>query len=457
MNQVIHIFCKDTRYLWREIALFIGLATLFVWKDYVWSEVLLGIGTVFLIARVVHAEPIPGDTQFWITRPYRWQSLLGAKLLFILIVVNVPMFLARLSLLIRNGFSPSFEFVPLVWSQVLILIGICLPAAALAALTADILPFIFSTLILLMVGFLSWWPLGPHFESWSESIEWIRTTVPIAVAILAAGCVLLLQYQTRRSASIRILALAFVAAGLFGYTTMPSTLAVELQTRFSPDPAFPVRIDVEAAPRKFAIPPKPTLTQISIPLMARGIPGDLEIQTDGLVVTFEGPDHRTFKTFARPVKTASADFSADAIVFIDRSFFDAEHTRPVRLQGSLYLTAFGNAHSQTFTLSSTSVEVGHGVYCHVDNVSSQLRCCSAFRWPRLLVFATMRGVKESIWPLISYSPFPAGMALNYIEEHWASGPPPHKPEVTFTFAEPLSHFRTDFTVEHFNLDDYSSR
>src|SRR5215475_3478924 len=63
MLQAIHILMKDTRYLWRELCLFFGLAALFAWKTgehFAWVQVLLGVTAAYLIARVVHAEPIPG-------------------------------------------------------------------------------------------------------------------------------------------------------------------------------------------------------------------------------------------------------------------------------------------------------------------------------------------------------------------------------------------------------------
>src|SRR5262245_4894148 len=103
MHQAIHIFRKDERYLWREICLFAALSALFGWRDYVWAEALLPITAVYLIARLIHAEPIPGDTQFWITRPYEWKSLFAAKLLFIVVFINVPVLIARIRLLLHAG------------------------------------------------------------------------------------------------------------------------------------------------------------------------------------------------------------------------------------------------------------------------------------------------------------------------------------------------------------------
>src|SRR5256885_7885270 len=50
--------------------------------------ILLPLAWWTLIARVIHDEVLPGDNQFWITRPYSWKSLLGAKALFILAFIR---------------------------------------------------------------------------------------------------------------------------------------------------------------------------------------------------------------------------------------------------------------------------------------------------------------------------------------------------------------------------------
>ena len=144
MRQTIHIFKKDVGYLWLEICLFIAQAALFGWRDYEWSEILLPVTAVFFIVRLIHAETIPGDTQFWITRPYRWRSLLAAKLLFILTFINAPVLAARIFVIERSGFPLAFEIVPLLWSQFVMFVGFCLPVAALAAVTADMVTFVFS-------------------------------------------------------------------------------------------------------------------------------------------------------------------------------------------------------------------------------------------------------------------------------------------------------------------------
>ena len=88
LRQALHIFRKDVYYLRHEITLVLLVALAFALmhtpamhaQNNSWlAELALVATSVFLIGRLVLAEAIPGDQQFWITRPYRWQSLLGCQ------------------------------------------------------------------------------------------------------------------------------------------------------------------------------------------------------------------------------------------------------------------------------------------------------------------------------------------------------------------------------------------
>lgn len=52
------------------------------------------IAIALLIVACVHQDRLPGVAQDWLIRPIRRGELLGAKALFLLISVNVPMFLS---------------------------------------------------------------------------------------------------------------------------------------------------------------------------------------------------------------------------------------------------------------------------------------------------------------------------------------------------------------------------
>src|SRR5260370_21474314 len=102
MRQVVHIFKKDVRYLWYEIAITLGLVVMLVF--YPLLEFMVPIAWCNLAARLIYAEPLPGDRLFWVTRPYSWKSLLAAKALFILVFVNLPMSGADIIIMSNNVF-----------------------------------------------------------------------------------------------------------------------------------------------------------------------------------------------------------------------------------------------------------------------------------------------------------------------------------------------------------------
>src|SRR5579872_589291 len=126
MRQTLHIFKKDVRHLWFEITLALSVVVGFAFtgaRQALWLIVpgtnriaawtlvmfLLPLAWWMLIARVIHDEALPGDCQFWITRPYSWKSLLGAKALFILTFISLPMLLADGVIVHAYGFPLRAE------------------------------------------------------------------------------------------------------------------------------------------------------------------------------------------------------------------------------------------------------------------------------------------------------------------------------------------------------------
>jgi hypothetical protein len=112
MRQALHIFRKDVRRAWPQIALVL-LLTAVVAREQVlrtFSSVAIlvsGIGLFpllvlawfYLIATVVQDDRLVGDQQFWLTRPYSWKSLLVAKGLFLAVFIHLSVFLADMAIL----------------------------------------------------------------------------------------------------------------------------------------------------------------------------------------------------------------------------------------------------------------------------------------------------------------------------------------------------------------------
>jgi hypothetical protein len=471
MFQALHILQKDLRFLWRELALLFVLFILFGWKEYIWTEPLLELTAIYVIARLFHAEPIPGDTQFWITRPYSWKSLLAAKLVFVAAFINVPLMISRIVLLHRQGFPIVSNITPLLWSQCLIFLSV-LPVAALASVTADTLPFILSMLMLAVVGFgaeAATIPfenrLAPYLmlpptsaEAWPLGVRWVRGSVIFGVLCAASLLTLWGQYKFRRTRTSRVAAMIILACAIVVFWVMPVSFAMAVHTRLSRSTfdTSTIRVAVGDKPQKFAVPRRDEI-QISLPLTVLGIPADVEAEADGLAVTLESADGKTLRSFTSPGRRAvdSEARGFDAIFFVDPLFFNSARQLGTKLHATLYLTMFGNAKSQSAVLSTTPTNVGSGLQCFVNPITSQMECRSPFRWPSALVYAKVLDRTESVWPMISYSPFPAGVELNAVEEHSAGGPPPHDPKVTIVVKETLAHEQRDFEVQDFRIGDFA--
>src|SRR4051812_14736603 len=99
MQQALHIFRKDVRFLRLPIAIALALTAAFAWSRSGKPAtplqqpitILLILAWCYLAAAAVYKETLVGDRQFWVTRPYRWTSLLAAKALFLLAFIHVPL------------------------------------------------------------------------------------------------------------------------------------------------------------------------------------------------------------------------------------------------------------------------------------------------------------------------------------------------------------------------------
>ena len=153
MKQVLHIFRKDVRHLWPSILIVMVLAGLHAvfdvlsWPVYFPETnrtnaiasllgILLPLGLWFLIAQSIFEEALPGDRQFWLTRPYRWGNLLTAKILFVLLFGSVPLFLSDCYILGVQRLGVFDDVPTLLLHQALLAALFLLPAFALATLAA---------------------------------------------------------------------------------------------------------------------------------------------------------------------------------------------------------------------------------------------------------------------------------------------------------------------------------
>ena len=388
MKQALHIFKKDSRYLWPEVSLLLALISTFAWLAgrplSEWIEILIVIAAAYVIARAIHAEAIPGDNQFWLTRPYERKSLFGAKLLFILAYISLPVFTAQSLILKANGFSLFASLPGLLWSQLLMLLGLWLPTAALAALTAGIVPFIFSTLSLVALGFViqEIMMVPPSFAAVRGllvPVQWVWDTMAVFFLVAIVVPVFYLQYKRRRTLFSRVFAIAATILGAAAYLYVPWPAALAIETEMPKRAIFGspihVALDLNSKP-SLEMKEHGTVVWLHLPLAVTGVREGVDVRAEALSIAVYGPNGRIWQTgpykyvpiAERRNHPAGRVFDAD--VRLDRSFYDKQATQAVTLRGALFLSFFAPLLSEAISLDKGPVDATDGLRCSMGHLTS---------------------------------------------------------------------------------------
>jgi hypothetical protein len=428
-------------------------------RNMAWTLVkfLLPLVWWILIARLVHAEALPGDRQFWTTRPYAWKSLLAAKALFLAAFVNLPLLAAHIVILLAYGFHPLAELPGLLWSQVLVTAVLVLPIAALSALTTGFVQLL-STGSVLCLALVAWNIVAPvaGLDAGWRALEWVRSYYEIAVSALAALAILVWQYARRRTAAARWLAVAAVVLVALGNALMPWTAAFALQSHLSTQPIDPasLRIDFDSAKQwaARALIERGDRVWIEIPVKIAGIPAGMSPRYDGVIMAIEAPDGSTWPPDRQPWShVIGRDEVLSLQATVNGGFYRKVKDQQVKLRGAMYLTLYGNQRVTNIAFQAPPVAApGRGLCAASPGAgrrSYYLICNSAFLDPQ---------------GMATYSPFPADLALDPVNSHLTYTASLNYPFAPFTAAtvettEPLAHLRRDFEIGGLRLSDFEVR
>ncbi len=453
MQEMIHILKKDLRFLRLEILVFTGLCALYAWTqlsagDRSTVQGLLVLAALYVIARVIHAESLPGTNQFWLSRPYHWRSLLTAKLAFVLLTINLPLFTARAVVLLAQGFSPASFLPKLLWSQAVFCAVICGPAMALAALTPGLVSFALAAILILIAGEIAGEvtiapsPLAARTLVFSE--QWIWNSLVAAILIGAAVVTVVAQYRRRRTLAGRIGGVLAIVCAAVCYLYIPWSFGANLQTLLSkrgPMPELSVRLGSESRARMW---PKPAdhSMELDFPLEVAGVPQGTYLVVDALSLDVIGADGQTWRSgpFGAPVIKRESATDLRAAVTAPETFLHGTSQQTVSIRGSLYVTLFGSATQNTIPLQDRPVRVGAGMQC-IYGTKKYIYCTAPLRWPGRLVYAEF-GPNEirSFTHPVSYSPFPAGVDLDTVDMDMLA-PPDTAREATIVSMAPLRHMK----------------
>ncbi|HMF89557.1 MAG TPA: hypothetical protein VKL40_02865 [Candidatus Angelobacter sp.] len=505
MSQIIHIFCKDVRHHWIEILLCQAALVAYCWNVVrQWSNffpdalstvipLVLPLTWCFFILRMVQDESLVGDRQFWVTRPYQWKNLLAAKILLILVFLNLPIFVAGAILLAKAGFSPAPHVLGLLWMQLLLFALPFVPLLALSAVTRSVTQGFLTllTLFVLMIG-ITVIPLlfsrriahfsGLYGVSWSAPTGFndVGDLLFVLPCLVAIG----LQYSQRKTAQSRLWLVGGVLAAVT--ISLASAYAKGNQDPY-PHPErstiqFHVALDpVNLTPPKRPVEPDESVP-VGLPLSASGVPANSLGWVRGIRVVLEAPDgYRWDGRWASNQLLVPGDNRWRAMFEMD--YDDYQRLKPVPLKARVTVSAdiFREHGFETITTTAGEFAVpgvgrcrmwrrGQGMlYCNsplvrpgmvvvrLDPASST--CPAEDLRPPAVPPKPLEGLPYA-WQPARDSRLPQGgvspVATSFFP-FWAftdrvsicPGTP-----LDFTFPEFIENVRRDFEIDNFHLDDY---
>jgi hypothetical protein len=313
MNQIVHIFRKDCRRLWKVIIAVLAFTVLHAYGELIASAgasraiglspyavflmlvglsyILLPVALFLLVVSVIQEESLVGTDQFWLTRPYSRRSLALEKSLFVLLFAFLPMLAHDVWLVRHFAFSLSAASGPLFWKEAqftffLLVAGAFavlssgLARAVLVAIAA-IFCAIFIFLFVLQNG-------GPPSEA-----------TPVILAILAlaaigAVCVIVFQYRFRITpVAVLIGVVAILACALLG-RFWPASMSAYISNQSASPLLQSIQLVPDAGLKDLTRPLPNESSRIQdrtvyYPFRAIGLPGDIAMLLNGVSAKFSSP------------------------------------------------------------------------------------------------------------------------------------------------------------------------
>jgi hypothetical protein len=451
MNQIVHIFRKDTRHCWPEIVLSLAITAALVciyplrWlalpgrdalgtpsmNAAVLGTMLTGlvvVSWVMLIARIVHAESLVGVSQFWLTRPYEWKSLLAAKLIFIAVFLYLPLIVAQWLLLYMAGLNSASTIPGLLFNLLLITGLLVLPLVAIATVTENFFRMAFALLGAVLMGVAALVAITVQGYSNGYNNIWNRLLL-LAMDNLAApahsltsighhkqllfallfatvsGAVVLLQYARRKTWLCRAILLALPIAVAIGgmvkahYALSGQALIDHDYPKLSTD-AAPIRLayGVDEKHQIIVFRGKNNsgalIAGARIPLHVSEIAEGTALIVDHSIVTLEAADGfrwstegsiPTLQKYDLPGRRVRDDYDVPQVFFeIPYALYERIKTGPLTVRIMLALTQLQATNSVHATLPTHDVAVPGFGLCEVETAGyGTLQCRSALREPQL--------------------------------------------------------------------------
>jgi hypothetical protein len=517
MKQILHIFAKDARHFLPEILVSFAITAVFAWiypSQWLQSQAAAGgsflasqemallaslitllvpVSWWLLISRVIHAENLVGDCQFWITRPYEWKNLLAAKALFLICFLYLPLFVAQCFLLVQAGFQPLGHLPGLLFNFFLISAVVVVPLFALATVTST-----FARMTLTLLGILFCFIASSVISSAIDHTRISnplpdRLTLPFLLCGLAT--IVVFQYGRRRTWLARILLVAFVVAIWAGTSLIPSDTVIQHaypRATSTPSPSLQLAAQDSLDQPTAFLAPRSKQVGIRLPLQISGIADGYAWSAENVKVSIDGPDGFAWSSPWQAMYARSLPGQQDFTVqfTMNRAIFDQLRSAPIALHLTFAWTQLRSGTVQHIDIPTRDFAVpGFGACSPNVNWTAThpeigyIMCRFALRHPRLTYVDTRwsedpcsgpatpaTGIEGSGW-MGSLDPDPAQFTIPAV---WVTSLPlsnnwndndgrPTKPRhlcpgtpLTFTEYTVGRRAQSDFTIPNFRLPAYKA-
>ncbi|HTT06727.1 MAG TPA: hypothetical protein VMF64_15720 [Steroidobacteraceae bacterium] len=289
---VWHIFKKDFRLLWPlSLAVVVlgalsALRTPFAGHFYgsqleqltFYLPYLVYFGIAIVAIAAVHQDTLSESQEDWLVRPLLRRDLALAKLLFVLLTVNVPLLIIDVLLQLALHFPLSVS-LGVAASHALFLVLLCsVPALMIGAVTRSLVnAFVFgiaSAIAFVFLTELGTSMLSPGVLGYTgfSGLTWIKLWAlggEIAIGSLVA---LTLQYYTRRTLIARSIGLAaiFAALCMFVLPAGRGTAAIQ-QALWGPSNDEGIRLSFDPSSQGKSAGPSRDLGYLGFPLSAAAV------------------------------------------------------------------------------------------------------------------------------------------------------------------------------------------
>jgi hypothetical protein len=483
MREAYFLFRTDVRHLRLQLAGLLALMGLLAYAEAAtprkpeWSTAgqacqwLLIPAAWYLVVLAIHEQKLPGNRQYWLTRPYPRRSLLLAKALFVAAFLNVPLLVLQGAALAANGLSPLGYWRALVARQFFFTALVVLPAAALAAVTTSLPQFAigafagFGVVLLIELG-------GGHPPTGWGGLGWIESSAVGALAFAIFSGVVLLQYAQRKT----LLAASLWAGGVAACALLPvldlwpAGFAIQKRLGARPAEASTVRLRFDAArdpAESGSLRPRrsdhPELLPLAIPVQLTGIPAAMALLSERTAVAIEAPGGISWDSGWQPPPEPRALRTADPFwqfLLVDREFFDRVKDRPVHLRIRAAFTLLGAPASTTLPVPAEARWVPEVGFCWAS--PARFLCFSPFAhaaWVEAEARPEPPASPDPVpmRPEISYAPYPTtigfGLWKTDLDAMWMR-PMPWK-EIAIQTRRALAHFELDLDIPQIRLAPYA--